>query len=95
MTERSEQAYQATTRIPYLWFVRHAGGLPSLTPCMSDDRENKLIKGQNNPQINCLYIGCLGVTCKQRDIIGSVPFWMISLDQNIEFQTVWIPIRLN
>ena len=41
---------------------------------------------------NC---GRLGVSCKQRAKDGSVPFWMISLDQNIEFQTVWIQIRLN
>ena len=39
--------------------------------------------------------GCLGVSCKQRAIGGSVPFRMISLDQNIEFKTVWIQIRLN
>ena len=39
--------------------------------------------------------GRLGVSCKQRDKGGSVPFRMISLDQNIEFQTVWIQIRLN
>ena len=39
--------------------------------------------------------GRLGVSCKQKAKGGSVPFWMISLDQNIEFQTVWIQIRLN
>ena len=37
----------------------------------------------------------LGVSCKQRAKSGHVPFWMISLDQNIEFRTVWILIRLN
>ena len=37
--------------------------------------------------------GHLGVSCKQRAKGGSVPFWMISL--NIDFQTVWIQIRLN
>ena len=37
----------------------------------------------------------LGVSCKQVTKGGSVPLWMISLDQNIEFRTVWILIRLN
>ena len=37
----------------------------------------------------------LGVSCKQRAKGGSVPFLMISLDQNIELRTVWILIRLN
>ena len=44
--------------------------------------------------LNCLYMWPFGVSCKQRAKGGSVPFWMISLDQNIEFQTVWIQIRL-
>ena len=45
--------------------------------------------------LNCLYMWPFGVSCKLRAKGGSVPFWMISLDQNIEFQTVWIQIRLN
>ena len=46
--------------------------------------------------LNCLYMWPFGdLLCKQRAKGCSVPFWMISLDQNIEFQTVWIQIRLN
>ena len=39
--------------------------------------------------------GRLGVSRKQRVKGGGLPFLMFSLDHNIEFQTIWIQIRLN
>ena len=42
----------------------------------------------------CLNYGRLGVSRKQRVKCGSVPFLMISLDQNIELQTFRIQIGL-
>ena len=45
--------------------------------------------------LNCLYMWPFGFSRKQMVKSGSVPFLMISLDQDIEFRTVWIQIRLN